>query len=120
MEVTLKACPAYLQREAVPYLVAGNQHVDLDLTLEKMKAQLDVRRVLSTAGGKLNGALLRGGLIDEINIELLPAVIGGYDTPSLFTSPGLKPDEWPERPKLVSAQVQADGRVWLRYRVHRG
>lgn len=110
---------AYLKREEVPYLVAGNEHVDLGLALEKMKTQLDVSCVLSTAGGKLNGALLRGGLVDEINIEFLPAIIGGYETPSLFASPALKSDEWPVQLNLISAQVQVGGRVWLRYQVDR-
>ena len=114
---------AYLQRETVPYLVAGaanatkNERVDLGLALEKLKTQLGVETVLSTAGGKLNGALLRRGLVDEVNIEFLPAVIGGSDTPSLFTSPALEPDEWPTRLKLLSTHVQAGGQVWLRYQV---
>jgi riboflavin biosynthesis pyrimidine reductase len=110
---------AYLQREDIPYLVAGGEEkrVDLHLALEKMKSKLGVTCVLSTAGGKLNGALLRAGLVDEINVELLPAIIGGVETPSLFDSPALKSDEWPTRLKLISAQVQAGGRVWLRYQV---
>jgi 2,5-diamino-6-(ribosylamino)-4(3H)-pyrimidinone 5'-phosphate reductase len=110
---------AYLQREDIPYLVAGGKEtrVDLHLALEKMKSKLGVTCVLSTAGGKLNGALLRAGLVDEINVEFLPAVIGGVETPSLFDSPALTPDEWPTRLKLISAQVQTGGRVWLRYEV---
>lgn len=114
---TPSAYLAYLQRETVPYLVAGEKRVDLGLALEKMKAQLGVETVLSTAGGKLNGALLRRGLVDEINIEFLPTVIGGFDTPSLFTCPTLNPDEWPTRLKLLSTHVQAGGQVWLRYQV---
>ena len=110
---------AYLQRGKVPYLVAGDQRVDLELALEKLGSRLDVTCVLSTAGGKLNGALLRAGLVDEINIVFFPAVIGGFETPSLFDSPALKPDEWPTRLKLISCQVQAEGRVWLRGQVIR-
>jgi len=110
---------AYLQRENIPYLVAGDERVDLGLALEKMGSLLGVTCVLSTAGGKLNGALLRAGLVDEINIEFLPTIIGGVKTPSLFSSPDLKPDEWPTRLKLISAQAQAEGRVWLRYQVVR-
>jgi len=108
---------AYLQREEIPYLVAGEGHVDLGLALEKMKARLGVTCVLSTAGGKLNGALLRAGLVDEMNVEFLPAVIGGFETPSLFDSPALERDELPARLELISAQAQVGGRVWLRYRV---
>ena len=108
---------AYLQREDIPYLVAGEERVDLRLALERIRSQLGVTCVLSTAGGKLNGALLRAGLVDEINVEFLPAVIGGFDTPSLFDSPALERDEWPTRLELISAQVQTEGHVWLRYQV---
>jgi 2,5-diamino-6-(ribosylamino)-4(3H)-pyrimidinone 5'-phosphate reductase len=109
----------YLQREEVPYLVAGDERVDLGLALEKMKTQLGVSSVLSTAGGRLNGALLRAGLVDEINVEFLPAVVGGVETPALFSAPALKPEEWPVQLTLISAQVQAGGQVWLRYQVNR-
>jgi 2,5-diamino-6-(ribosylamino)-4(3H)-pyrimidinone 5'-phosphate reductase len=110
---------AYLRREEIPYLLAGEGRVDLDLALEKLRAQLGVERVLSTSPGKLGGALLKAGLVDEINIEFFPAIIGGFDTPSLFESPPLGPEEWPTRLRLISAQVQENGRVWLRYEVLR-
>ena len=94
--------------------------MDLRLALQKLRSKLDVERVLSTSPGRLGGALLRSGLVDEISIAFLPAIIGGFDTPSLFDSPALQPDEWPTRLKLVSAEVHADGRVWLRYEVIAG
>ncbi|MBM4467820.1 MAG: deaminase [Chloroflexi bacterium] len=108
---------AYLQRRNIPYLVAGEERVDLRAALEKLGSQLGVTCVVSTAGGRLNGALLRAGLVDEISVEFFPAVIGGFETPSLFDSPALKPDQWPTRLKLICAQVQAEGRVRLRYEV---
>lgn len=108
---------AYLQREDIPYLVAGEERVNLRQALEKMGSQLNVTCVLSTSPGKLGGALLRAELVDEINVELFPAIIGGFETPSLFESPELEPDEWPTQLELVSAHIQAGGRVWLRYQV---
>ena len=108
---------AYLQRETIPYLIAGEERVDLHHAMEKLGSRLGVTSVLSQAGGRLNGALLRAGLVDEINIEFFPAVIGGTETPSLFDSPALQPDEWPTRLKLISVQVQAERHVWLRYQV---
>ncbi|MBM4461590.1 MAG: deaminase [Chloroflexi bacterium] len=110
---------AYLRREEIPYLVAGQERVDLGAALEKMKSALGVTCVLSTAGGRLNGALVRAGLVDEVNIQFLPAIIGGFDTPSLFDAPNLKADELPTRLNLISAQVETGGRVWLRYEVVR-
>ena len=111
---------AALRKQEIPYLVAGQGRVDLRVALEKMGSLLGVTSLLSTAGGRLNGALLRDGLIDEVNIEFLPAIIGGRETPSLFDAPVLGPDEWPARLELLSAQVQAGGRVWLRYGVRPG
>jgi 2,5-diamino-6-(ribosylamino)-4(3H)-pyrimidinone 5'-phosphate reductase len=112
---------AYLQRENIPYLVAGGGEncVDLGLALEKMKSELSIDCVLSTAGGRLNGALLRAGLVDEVNVEFLPALIGGLATPSLFDSPELSAEGTATRMELISAQVQAGGRVWLRYAIVR-
>jgi 2,5-diamino-6-(ribosylamino)-4(3H)-pyrimidinone 5'-phosphate reductase len=106
---------AFLQREKIPYLIAGEQHVDLKCVMEKLKTVLGVNCVRSTAGAKLNGALLKAGLVDEINIIFRPEIIGGFETPSLFDSPELAPDEWPARLKLISVQVRAEGHVWLRY-----
>ncbi len=71
---------AYLRREEIPYLVAGEGKVDLAGALEKLHDQLSVERVLSTSPGKLGGALLRAGLVDEIDIDFFPAVIGGCET----------------------------------------
>lgn len=110
---------AYLRREEIPYLVAGEARVDLALALAKMKAQLGVGCVLSTAGGRLNGALLRSGLVDEIDVVFNPAIIGSAGAPTLFAAPDLGPSEMPVKLSLVSAQAQAGGRVWLRYRVMR-
>jgi 2,5-diamino-6-(ribosylamino)-4(3H)-pyrimidinone 5'-phosphate reductase len=112
---------AYLQQEGIPYLVAGGHdgHVDLELAFEKMGGLLGVDCILSTAGGRLNGALLRAGLVDEINVEFFPAVIGGLGTPMMFDSPELKPDERPTQLELISCCAQTRGRVWLRYQVVR-
>jgi riboflavin biosynthesis pyrimidine reductase len=85
--------------------------------VEKLESKLGVTGIISTAGGKLTGALLRAGLVDEVNVEFFPALIGGFDTPSLFDSPALRPDQTPTRLELISAQVQTTGHVWLRYRV---
>ncbi len=108
---------AYLRREQIPYLVAGEKRVDLAGALEKMAARLGVTSLISTGGGKLNGALLRLGLVDEINVEFLPGVVGAADAPSLFHAPPLAPGEKPARLKLLSAQVQEGGRIWVRYEV---
>ncbi len=75
--------------------------------------------VVSTAGGGLNGALLRAGLVDEIQLIVLPAAIGGEGTPSLFDGPALADGESPTRLRLLSSHAETDGTLWLRYEVVR-
>jgi riboflavin biosynthesis pyrimidine reductase len=79
-----------------------------------MNEKLNVKRVVVQGGGKLNGAFLRAGLIDEVHVVVLPALVGGERTPTLFDAPELESGQGPVRLKLLSAQVQADGKVWLR------
>lgn len=113
--------PAYLaslRRQEIPYLIAGGSRVDLSEALGKLGA-LGVSTVLVTSPGILGGALLRQGLVDEINLEFFPSVIGGTETPSLFRSPGLGETERPARLSLISNETLEDGRVWVRYRVER-
>jgi riboflavin biosynthesis pyrimidine reductase len=69
-----------------------------------------------TGGGRLGGALLRQGLVDEIDVELLPWAVGGRGTPMLFDAAPLAADEWPTRLELLSCETE-QGRVRLRYRV---
>lgn len=112
---------AYLRTLRAPYLVCGGpDHVDLAAALDRLGAKLGVRALLSTAGGTLNGALLRAGLIDEINLEIFPGVIGGTRTPALFDSPPLGPDEHPTPLRLEAVERRDGGWVYLRYTVERG
>jgi riboflavin biosynthesis pyrimidine reductase len=108
---------AYLRREQIPYLVAGEHRVDLDLALRRIHGVLGVTCVVSEAGGGLNAALLRAGLVDEIQLLIFPAVIGGRDTPAIFDGPELADDESPTRLRLLSAHAESDGMLWLRYEV---
>lgn len=108
---------AYLQAEMIPYLVVGKDRVDLSEAVGRLSSALGVDTLVSTAGGQLNGALLRAGLVDEVVVEFLPAIIGGRGTPSLFDAPPLEATESPTRLRLISAQIWGDGRLWTHYAV---
>jgi 2,5-diamino-6-(ribosylamino)-4(3H)-pyrimidinone 5'-phosphate reductase len=108
---------AYLRRERICYLVVGEERVDLAVALRRMQDRLGVTCVVSTAGGGLNGALLRAGLVDEIQLLILPAAIGGLGTPTLFDGPELADGDSPTRLRLLFAHAETDGMLWLRYEV---
>ena len=106
---------AYLRRKEIPYLVAGADRVDLPLALALLKARLGASCVISEAGGGLNGALLRAGLVDELHLVLLPALIGGRDTPTTFDGPPLRLAEQILPLRLLNVRTSEDGAVWLHY-----
>ncbi len=108
---------AFLRENDIPYLIAGEDRVDLRKVLEKLSSKLEVENVITSSGGKLSGALLGKGLLDEINIRFNPVIIGGFETPSLFDSPELEKDEWPEDLEFIDGNMEDDGHIWVRYRV---
>lgn len=110
----------WLRRAGIPYLVAGNGPVALAEALEMLHDELGVATLVSTAGGRLNGALLRAGLVDEVDVEVLPAVIGGRGTPALFDTPPLRPTERPVRLTPLDSELTDDGHIRLRYTVQPG
>jgi riboflavin biosynthesis pyrimidine reductase len=77
---------AGLRGEGVSYIFAGKSEIDLALTLEILNRELGVKRLLLEGGGAANGAFLRAGLIDELNLILCPAVDGARGAPIVFDS----------------------------------
>lgn len=116
---TAPAHLAWLRDHGIPYLVAGDGPVDLAVALDLLRGELGVETVVCTGGGRLGGALLRAGLVDEIDLELLPAVIGGRGTPALFDAAPLARDEAPVPLRLLASEVGGDGHLRLRYAVSR-
>ena len=118
-----RATPAeylgFLRREGICYLVVGGRRVDLTAALRRMRERLGATCVVSTAGGGLNGALLAAGLVDELDLIVLPAAVGGLDTPSVFDGPALPEGASPTRLRLLSMHAEADGLLRLRYATRR-
>ena len=110
---------AYLRDEGIPYLVAGDTRVDLALALARLGG-LGVRTVVADGGGRLNGALLRAGLVDEVDIQFLPAVIGAPDAPSLFEGFGLGHANRPVVLTPIALEDQGQGFFFVRYAVGEG
>jgi len=104
---------AFLRERAVSYIIAGARDIDLQLALEKIGERFGVRTLMLEGGGRINGAMLRAGLVDEVSLLVAPVVDGRIGTPALFdvdetaVSRGLT---------LTSVETRAGGLLWLRYR----
>ncbi|HEX6748265.1 MAG TPA: RibD family protein [Longimicrobium sp.] len=106
---------AFLRERGVSYLLAGARDVDLPLALEKIAARFGVRTLMLEGGGRINGAMLRAGLIDEVSLLVAPVADGRMGMAALFDVDG--DDGAPRRLALESVERRADDVLWLRYRV---
>jgi 2,5-diamino-6-(ribosylamino)-4(3H)-pyrimidinone 5'-phosphate reductase len=107
---------AALRDNHISYLFAGRESIDLALALEKLVAMFQIKKLLLEGGGKINGAMLQAGLIDELSILIAPVADGSMGTPTLFdwvggSSGNLASVRW----KLSAIERRADDIIWLRY-----
>jgi len=107
---------ASLREHGVSYLLAGSRDVDLATALEKIGARFGVRTLMLEGGGRINGAMLRAGLVDEVSLVMAPVADGRMGTPAVFDGEG---DVMPHRLTLETVEQRGDGFLWLRYRVER-
>jgi riboflavin biosynthesis pyrimidine reductase len=110
---------AGLRGEGVSYIFAGKSQLDLALTLEILNRELGVKRLLLEGGGGTNGAFLRAGLVDELNLVICPAVDGAKGAPSVFDSSEAESDR---RAPLTAMTLESSkaldgGAMLLRYRI---
>jgi riboflavin biosynthesis pyrimidine reductase len=96
---------ARLRQQRIPYVLAGTHRVDLTHALAKIRTQLGTECLVSEAGGGLNGALVRAGLVDELHIITVPALMGGLGTPSIIDGLPLEPGSLPKQLRAINVQV---------------
>lgn len=79
--------PEYLEQlkeKNIPFITAGNgDQIDLEIALGKLYS-MGFRRLGLSGGGKINGAFLRKGLIDEFSIVVAPVAVGGTGLSSIL------------------------------------
>lgn len=110
---------AGLRGEGVSYIFAGQREIDLALTLDILNRELGIERLLLEGGGGTNGAFLRAGLVDELQLILCPAIDGAKGAPSVFDS---AEDESEQRAPVTAMSLESTrplqgGALLLTYRI---
>ena len=106
---------AFLRERGVSYLLAGARDVDLARALDKSAARFGVRTIMLEGGGRINGAMLRAGLVDEVSLLVAPVADGRVGMPALFDVD--HGDARPWRLVLHGVERRTDDVLWLRYLV---
>jgi len=110
---------AELREDGVSYLFAGPDGHNLHRAMDTLGDAFGAKTVLLEGGGRINGAFLKAGLIDEISLLVYPGIDGLAGIPSIFEYVGGAH----ERPaagrslRHFATETLDGGMVWLRYNV---
>ena len=101
----------YLKERNYDYHVVGDDHVDLNVSLEILSERYQVRKVLVDAGRILGNLLLERGLVSEISLLVHPIIVG-KGSYNIFGNID----------KTISLELQKketfdDENIWLVYKV---
>jgi len=119
-----KVSDAYLdalRAAGVSYLFAGEDGDDLHLAMDTLGEVFGVKAILLEGGGRINGAFLKAGLIDEISVLIAAGIDGLAGVSSIFDYAGDKDDKPAAGQSLrhMATETLDGGTVWLRYQVEK-
>lgn len=103
---------AFLREQGVSYVFGGKKSVNLARVLEKLNAHLGIETLLLEGGGKINGAFLEAGVVDELSLIVAPIADGTVGTASVFDA---GPRGALRALQLRSVKQLQGGLAWLRY-----
>lgn len=116
-EKASNAYRAYLRRLNISYIVAGKEHLDCTLAVEKLYEMFGIKTLIVSGGGYINGSFLNEGLIDELSLVITPVTDSMSDTVTLFEKADYLPEKSPVEFTLQNVEkLKGDG-LYLRYHV---
>lgn len=104
-----------LREVADEVAIFGERELDFESALRWLRKKWNVKCLLCEGGGKVNGALFRAGLVNQIYQTLCPLVFGGDHAPTMADGPGVENISQAARFRLKSVKRVA-GELFLIYR----
>lgn len=107
---------ADLRAKSISYFLCGASEVDFAAALRRLRRHFGIRKVMLEGGGRINGALLAAGLVDEISLLICPFADGSQELPTVFDADDNALKKHATRLRLMSVKQRPGQIVWLRYR----
>ena len=76
----------YLEEMGIPYIFAGENKIDIELALFKLKNIVEIDTLLLEGGSIINGAFQRSNAIDELSLVVAPTTANKNDKPLFMDS----------------------------------
>lgn len=71
----------YLREMGIPYLFAGDDQIDVNIALCKLREFFGIEKLLLEGGSIINGYFLRADAVDELSIVIAPVTADASDKP---------------------------------------
>lgn len=110
-KLTPKSYLAHLRTLEIPYIIAGEESINLKLALEKLKELFGIETIILCGGSVINGAFIKENLVDELSLVIAPYVEGSEQY-SIFNTFGYFNNK---EYKLISAKEISGNGVHLRF-----
>lgn len=111
------AYKALLRKLHISYLIVGEDQIDFEVMLEKLKESFHIETLMLGGGGVLNWSLIQQGLCDEVSLVVASAADGSNQTPALFEMRENFSNDTPVEFALQEATIMDEAALWLRYKV---
>lgn len=106
---------AYLKALDIPYIIAGDDDVDLPLALHKLNTLFNLDKIALCGGSMINASFFAEDLVDEISVLVTPAVDGASNSLTLAEASGDQMNGFPRFYKLKSAEKTLNDSLHIRY-----
>lgn len=68
--------------------ICGKSQINFPAALRWLREKWNVKHLLCEGGGELHSALIRAGLLDELNLTICPKIFGGQNVPTIANGSG--------------------------------
>lgn len=105
----------YLEQLDISYIATGKESVNLPRAMEILASEFEVKRVAVVGGGKINGAFMTAGLVNELSAMIAPGIDGRIGQPALFDFNCNDKDYIPVKVKIKEIKTFPNDVIWIRY-----